>query len=64
MNEKALLSILADQGSRPSITRRVMWSDLVVRSSVIALASYRVIVWACWLPNMIVAELFIGAADA
>jgi uncharacterized membrane protein len=26
--------------------------------------SYRVIAWACWLPNLIVAELFIGAADA
>ena len=25
--------------------------------------SYRVIAWACWLPNMIVAELFIGAPD-
>jgi len=26
--------------------------------------SYRVIAWACWLPNLVVAELFIGAADA
>lgn len=26
--------------------------------------SYRVIAWACWLPNLIVGELFIGPADA
>jgi uncharacterized membrane protein len=54
MSKEATLSVLADQGSRPSIGWRVAWTGLAVLSSVVALVSYRYLAGVGPLPPNII----------